>query len=40
MAVAHIDSESVESDHVVEVISEGYLMDGTVVRPANVVIAK
>jgi molecular chaperone GrpE len=40
MAVASIDSEEVESNHVVEVIQEGYLLDGTVIRPANVVIAK
>jgi molecular chaperone GrpE len=40
MAVAHIDSEEVESNHVVEVIQEGYLINGTVIRPANVVIAK
>jgi len=40
MAVAHIDSEEAESNHVVEVTQDGYLMDGTVIRPANVVIAK
>lgn len=40
MAVASIDSEDVESNHVVEIIQEGYLMDGDVIRPANVVIAK
>jgi len=40
MAVASIDSENVESNHIVEVIQEGYLMNGNVIRPANVVIAK
>jgi molecular chaperone GrpE len=40
MAVASIDSEDVESNHVVEIIQEGYLMDGDIIRPANVVIAK
>ena len=40
MAVAQIDSETVESSHVVEIIQEGYVMDGNVIRPANVVIAK
>ena len=39
-AVDHIDSKDVKSNHVVEVIQEGYLMDGSVIRPANVVIAK
>ena len=40
MSVASIDSENVESNHIVEIIQEGYLMDGNVIRPANVVIAK
>lgn len=40
MAVAQIDNKEVESNQIVEVIQEGYLMDGTVIRPANVVIAK
>jgi molecular chaperone GrpE len=40
MAVANIDSEDVESNHVVEVIQEGYSLGDTVIRPAKVVIAK
>ena len=40
MSVAHIDSKDATSNHVVEVILDGYLLDGTVIRPAKVVIAK
>jgi molecular chaperone GrpE len=40
MAVANLDSKDVESNHVVEVIQDGYLLGDTVIRPAKVVIAK
>jgi molecular chaperone GrpE len=40
MAVAHRESEDVTSNHVVEVIQDGYLVDGVLLRPASVVIAK
>jgi molecular chaperone GrpE len=40
MAVATIESKSAKSNHVVEVIQEGYTLDETVVRAAKVVIAK
>ncbi|MEE9268674.1 MAG: nucleotide exchange factor GrpE [Candidatus Krumholzibacteria bacterium] len=40
MAVANIDSKDVVSNHVVEIIQEGYLLGDTVIRPAKVVIAK
>ncbi len=40
MAVSHTDSEAVESNRVVEVIQDGFLIDGAVLRPASVVIAK
>lgn len=40
MAVAQIDDESVETNHVAEVVKEGYLLDDMVLRPAHVVIAK
>ncbi|MFQ5510926.1 MAG: nucleotide exchange factor GrpE [Candidatus Krumholzibacteriia bacterium] len=40
MAVASIDSDDVKSNHVVEVIQEGYVIGDTVLRPAKVVIAK
>jgi molecular chaperone GrpE len=40
MAVAHTDSPEFESNHVAEVVLDGYLMDGVLLRPASVVIAK
>lgn len=40
MAVSHTESEEVESNRVVEVIQDGFLIDGAVLRPASVVIAK
>lgn len=40
MAVAAIESKDAESNHIVEVIQEGYLMGGAVVRAAKVVIAE
>ena len=40
VAVAHIESDDAPSNHVVEVIQHGYLVDGAVLRPAKVVIAK
>jgi molecular chaperone GrpE len=40
MAVASVETDEVPANHVVEVIQEGYLMNGNVIRPANVVIAK
>jgi len=40
MAVAQIESESAESNHVAEVVQKGYLLDDTVIRPAKVIIAK
>lgn len=40
MAVSQIKRDDVESNHVAEVIQEGYSLDGLVIRPAKVVIAK
>ena len=40
MAVAQIENKKAESNHVVEVIQEGYLLDDIVIRPAKVIIAK
>lgn len=40
MSVSQIERDDVESNHVAEVIQEGYLLDGLVIRPAKVVIAK
>ncbi|UCG50828.1 MAG: nucleotide exchange factor GrpE [Candidatus Latescibacterota bacterium] len=40
MAVAQIEQEGAEQNHVVEVIEHGYLLGNAVVRPAKVVIAK
>lgn len=39
MAVAQIDKEDAQSNHVVEIVQEGYLLGDTVIRPAKVVIA-
>ncbi len=40
MAMAQIESDSTKSNHVVEVVQKGYLLDDTVIRPAKVIIAK
>jgi molecular chaperone GrpE len=40
MAIAQVESDSVESNHVVEVVQKGYLLDDAVIRPAKVIIAK
>ena len=40
MAIGQIDTEEVESDHVVEVVQKGYLLGNSVLRPARVIIAK
>ena len=40
MAVAQIDKEGAHSNDVVEIVQEGYLLGDTVIRPANVIIAK
>jgi molecular chaperone GrpE len=40
MAVAQIDKEDAQSNNVVEIVQEGYLLEDTVIRPAKVVIAK
>ena len=40
MAVAQLEAEGVEAGHVVEVVQKGYHLDDTVIRPANVVVAK
>ncbi|MFH1756412.1 MAG: nucleotide exchange factor GrpE, partial [Candidatus Latescibacterota bacterium] len=40
MALAQIESDAVDSNHVVEVAQKGYLLDDAVIRPAKVIIAK
>ncbi|UCH83652.1 MAG: nucleotide exchange factor GrpE [Candidatus Latescibacterota bacterium] len=40
MAVAHLEKEGAEPDHVIEIVQHGYLLGETVIRPAKVVIAK
>ena len=40
MAVAHLEKEGAESDHVIEIVQHGYLLGATVIRPAKVIIAK
>jgi molecular chaperone GrpE len=40
MAIAQIESEELDSGVVVEVVQKGYLLDDTVIRPANVIVAK
>ena len=40
MAVAQLEKEGAESNHVIDVVQHGYLLGETVVRPAKVVIAK
>jgi molecular chaperone GrpE len=38
-AVSQIETEEVPSQHVVEVVQEGYIFNDVVVRPARVVVA-
>jgi molecular chaperone GrpE len=40
MAIGQIESDTAESDHVVEETQKGYLIGDTVLRPAKVIIAK
>lgn len=40
MAVAQLEKEGAESNHVIDVVQHGYLLGETVIRPAKVVIAK
>jgi molecular chaperone GrpE len=40
MAVGQIETDSVDSGHVAEVIQKGYQIDDTVIRPARVIVAK
>lgn len=40
MAVAQLEKEGAESNHVIDVVQHGYLLGDTVIRPAKVVIAK
>jgi molecular chaperone GrpE len=40
MAIAQVESDSIESGHVVEETQKGYMLDETVLRPAKVIIAK
>ncbi|MEJ2722760.1 MAG: nucleotide exchange factor GrpE, partial [bacterium] len=40
LAVAHLEKEGAEPNHVTDVVQHGYLLGDTVIRPAKVVIAK
>ena len=40
MAIGQIETTEVESGHVAQVITKGYLLNGTVIRPAHVIVAK
>jgi molecular chaperone GrpE len=40
MAVAQLEKEGAESNHVIDVVQHGYLLGETVIRPAKVVISK
>ncbi len=40
MAVAHLEKEGAEPNHVIEIVQHGYLLGDSVIRPAKVVIAK
>jgi len=40
MAIGQIETEEVESNYVVEVVQQGYLLDTSVLRPARVIVAK
>jgi molecular chaperone GrpE len=40
MAVGQIETDAVESGHVAEVVQKGYSLDGVLIRPARVIVAK
>ncbi len=40
MAIAQIESDSLDPGVVAEVVQKGYLLDDTVIRPASVIVAK
>jgi molecular chaperone GrpE len=40
MAVGQIETDTVDSGHVAEVVLQGYRLDDTVIRPASVIVAK
>ena len=40
MAIGQIDTDKVASNHVVQVITKGYSYNGSVIRPAHVIVAK
>ena len=40
MAIGQIDSTDVASGHVAQVITKGYILNGSVIRPAHVIVAK
>lgn len=39
-AITMVDSQDIEPNHVVEVVQKGYLLNGRVLRPAMVIVAK
>ncbi len=40
MAIGQIDTTEVASGHVAQVIAKGYILNGSVIRPAHVIVAK
>ena len=40
MAIGQTESTEVASGHVVKVVQKGYALNGTVIRPAHVIVAK
>ena len=40
MAIGQIDSTDAPSGHVAQVITKGYILNGSVIRPAHVIVAK
>jgi molecular chaperone GrpE len=40
MAIGQIETTEVPSGHVAQVITKGYILNGTVIRPAHVIVAK
>ena len=40
MAIGQIETTEAPSGHVAQVITKGYLLNGTVIRPAHVIVAK
>jgi molecular chaperone GrpE len=40
MAIGQMETDEVASGHVAQVVNKGYVLNGSVIRPAHVIVAK